>query len=211
MLSDGIDGVGNGHAHTSQLAKAGAIDRHACRLGIDNGVELAAVGNVGAQAHAWERHLDARMQDKRRHVGEQHACNAGSIGVATIEGRPDGSSCGVEGDATDLRVGRQQPALECDGRDRDDAMAAHAAEPLVVHEQHAGVRARLRRLGENRTPHVRVPARLEHQDPAKPVGPPRCPVQLVAHGAAAWRREAVHDEPKWRTGHVRIDGPDGDH
>ena len=65
------------------------------------------------------------------------------------------------------RPGHDQPALDRDRRHRDDAVAAHRAVALVVHEQHAGVGARRHRLGEDRAVHVGVAARLEHQRAAQ--------------------------------------------
>ena len=47
-----------------------SVHRHAGRLGIDDGVELTAEGHVGAQSDARQRHVDARMDDERRHVRE---------------------------------------------------------------------------------------------------------------------------------------------
>ena len=60
-------------------------------------------------------------------------------------------------------AGRDQSALERERDDRDDAVAAHRAEALVVHEEHAGVRIGALGLGEQRAVHVGVAARLEHQ------------------------------------------------
>ena len=101
---------------------------------------------------------------------------------------------------------QQQPALERDGRDGNDAVAAHRAVALVVHEQHARVRAWRHGLGEDRAVHVGVPARLEHQRPAQMIGVPLQPLALVEHRLAARRREPLDDEPQRLAGRVGVDG-----
>ena len=108
-----------------------------------------------------------------------------------------------------VRAGRDEAAVDGHGRDRDDAVPAHRAPALVVHEQDAGVPIVGDRLGEQRAVHVRVAARLQHQRAPEVIEPLHRPRTLVEHRRAFGRWDAVDDQPQRLAGRVRVDGADG--
>jgi hypothetical protein len=101
--------------------------------------------------------------------------------------------------------GHDQAAFQRNRRHRNDAVPAHGAVALVVHEQHACVRARRHRLGEDRAVHVGMPARLQHQRPPQMVHVAAHPRALFQHRLAARRRKAIDDQPQRLAGRVRVD------
>jgi ornithine cyclodeaminase/alanine dehydrogenase-like protein (mu-crystallin family) len=80
-----------------------------------------------------------------------------------------------------------------------------------VHEQHAGVRSVVLRLGQQRAVHVRVSARLEHQRPPQMIVVLLHPLTLLQQRPALDAREAVDDEPQGFTGSVGVNRLDGTH
>ena len=148
------------------------------------------------------------MEDERRHVGERHARDAGGVVGSGAEAgaRPHRPGGRVVHDRHAVAARHDQPALERNRRDRDHAVAAHRAVALVVHEEHAGVRAGRDRLGEERAVHVGMAAGLEHQRAPQVVGPLLHPVALLEHRPADRRGKAVDDETQRLAGGVRVDG-----
>jgi hypothetical protein len=152
-------------------------------------------------------------------IDEAHA-----LGVVGDHGRGAAHAAGLAGDDPGARadlpgrcvererdvvaIGRREiddPALDRQRRDRDDAVAAHRAEALVVHEEDAGVRVGAFRVGQERAVHVGVAARLEHQHASQVV-------MLAQHlraafqdrGAAQGRDAGRHDAQRLTAG-VRVD------
>ena len=207
-----FDGVLDRHAGAPQLAKVLRPDGHAGRLGVHDRVEGAAERHVGAYLPGAESHRHRRVEDERRHVDEADPLDARPIAIAADLGpRPDLPRRRVEHDHTAAAARDDQPALDGHRDDGDDAVAAHRAVAFVVHEEHAGIRIRTFRLGQQRAVHVRVPARLEHQRRAQVVAVGPHPLAPLEHRRALDARKAVHDESERFAGGVCVDGAEGDH
>ena len=115
--------------------------------------------------------------------------------------RPHRSDRRIDGDLLAVAAGHDQPALERDGQGRDDAVAGHRGVAVAVHEEQARVGRWKYGFGEERAGHVGVAPRLEHERAAPVVRMAGQPVSLLEHRPAAWRREAVDDQPD--RGHLR--------
>ena len=177
-----LDGVLDRHSGTPQIVEPSWLDRNPDGLGVDDGVERAAKGHVGVQRATVEPQRHARMQDERRHVAKADARDATRLAVAR-DGRAGGDLSGrrIEDDLAGS-AWRDQSTFERDRRHRDDAVPAHRAIAFVVHEEDAGVGAVALGFGEQRTVHVRVPSRLQHQCGSQVVVVLPHPLALLEHG-----------------------------
>ena len=103
------------------------------------------------------------------------------------------------------RDGGVQALLDEALRERDDAVAAHRAVALVVHEQdgHVGVVAVGRQ--EHGAVHVAVTARLVHQHPADMVGVLAHPRSAFCDGRLWHRRIAGADQTQGLAGAVEVE------
>jgi len=217
------------HAKLSQLGQMRAVDRHAGRFGIDDGVERAAERHIHRNLAAADRHHQRRLEDEGRDVAERHGLDVNGIAVmGQVRARLHQACRGVVADvdrrrlaavfmilrirlafATTLRRALpDQPALDRHRRDGDDAVAAHGAPAFVVHEEHAGMRIARHRFGQQRAVHVGVSARFEDQRLAQVIEPFHGPGALFQHGPAVRRRHALDDEPKRLPGRMGVDRPD---
>ncbi len=116
-------------------------------------------------------------------------------------------------DATSRRIqnelrpaGPNQLSLDGNRRHRNDAVTAHRAPALVVHEQHTGVRATRDRLGEDCAVHVGMSARLEHQRSAQVVDVLLRPRPFGQHGVAFGTWQPFDDQAERLSRRVRVDG-----
>jgi hypothetical protein len=101
---------------------------------------------------------------------------------------------------------RDEARLERDRGQADEAVAAHRAVALVVHEDHAEVGAGRHRRRQQAPVHVGVPARLPHQRLAHVVQPlAREPPPREDRRALERRHAAGHDQ-EWLTRRVGVDG-----
>ena len=98
-------------------------------------------------------------------------------------------------------------ALERDGRDRNDPVAAHRGVAGGVHEEDAGVSVRRDRQREQRSGHVCVSARLEHNAPPVFIRMARAPLALIRRRLSVRPRHSLHHEPQRLSADVGIDGP----
>ena len=105
----------------------------------------------------------------------------------------------------------QQPALEHQRRDGDDAVPAHRAVALVVHEQHAGVGTGALGARQQRAVHVGVAARLEHDRRAQMVVVFAQPFTTLEHRLALRLGKAVDNEPQRFPCGVRVQRSDCHH
>ena len=174
------------------------------RLGLDDGVEIAAIGDVDGERPGLRpkfRKVDlqpGRMQE-RRHIGDAHALD---MLASHFIGRIDPAGRGIEAQRSGL--GRpDQAAFQRHGDGADGAMAAHRQAAAGLDEQDAEVAVVARRRHQDAARHLVVAARLEHQPGADPVErgqemlPPRAhrrpgqrrrPARHHAHRVAAGMR-----------------------
>ena len=145
------------------------------------------------------------MKRERRHVDEAHVLDPRAAILLTHRRlRPNRSRRRVEHDFAAAFSRQKQPALERDGDDGDDAVPAHGAVALVVHEEHAGVGVGPLRFGEQRPVHVGMAPRLEHQRRPQVVAVLAHPFPLLEHRRALDVRKPVDDEPQRLAGRVRV-------
>ena len=101
------------------------------------------------------------------------------------------SPAGVSQRISVRRRGRRIEALLDEPlRQRDDAVTAHRAVALVVHEQHGDVGIVAIRRQQHGPVHVAVAARLVHQHPADVVGMLADPGPALVDGQLRHRRDS---------------------
>ena len=147
-------------------------------LRVDIGIESPAEGDVVAHpAQARNLHGFVPRQHERGHVVEIDAPD-----LAARDARMGGDQAGraVDAHAGLRRRHRQEAGFQRHLGDGDDAVAAHGAVALVVHEEHAEVGAGRDRRGEEAAVHVGVAARLPHERGAQAVAALPHPAPLAS-------------------------------
>ena len=195
--------VRDGGSGIAQLARV---------LGNDAQPELCRVHD--AVVRAPERELDAEGTPLRRGTGQPHAarsqCDAVGVQVRRHVDEADGPDDGLAlASDADLRGRGHEPGrrLPPDRRRRlgrrvetlldeavrqgDDAVAAHRAVALVVHEQHRDVGIGALGRQQHRAVHVAMAPRLVHDHPADVVGVLASP----RGGARGWAAGAPRESP----------------
>ena len=196
------------HADAPQLAEVFGPERHAGGFGVHDRIESAAERHIGPNLARAEPDGHRGLQDEGWNVDEAHSLDSRSIAVTPYVGaRADLPCRRIEHDGVAV-AGDDQPAFDRHRHDSDDAVAAHRAVALVVHEEHARVRVRMFRLGQQRAVHVRVAAGLQHQRGSQVVAVGPHPLTPLEHRPALHARKAVHDEPERLASGVRVDGAD---
>jgi hypothetical protein len=116
-----------------------SIERNADGFTVHDGVEGAAKGNVGANPSRGKRDVNAAMHHERRHIQKPHP-----LDFPVLPGDLDANRARwrIERERCAIAAGDNDSALEPNRGSGDDPVAAHEAEFVAVHEQHARVRAR---------------------------------------------------------------------
>jgi hypothetical protein len=171
--------------------------------GIHERVERAAEREV-VPDRADSCDLDAIVErdDERWNVLERDASHARAIAT-----RPRRHSSRGRVEPND-RALAQKTDLERDGHERDHAVATHRAPALVVHEQDARVAVRRDRLGRDRSIHIGVSARLEHEAAPESVHPLSRKTPLFEDRRARDGVKTAGDHPERLARGVGLDGDD---
>jgi len=158
--------------------------------GVDERVVRAAEREVVAHL-ADARHLYTVVErdHERRHVLERDASHARPFAARS---RGHASRRCVEANDRTLA---EQTNLERDGHQSDYAVATHRAPAFVVHEEDAGVAIRGDRIRRDRSIHVGMPPRFEHQAAPKFVEAPAGKAALLEDGRAWNGVEAAGYDP----------------
>ena len=189
------------------LAGRELVEARIVRLRLDDGVEVAAIGDVDhqlAQLRAVDPHLAQRQV--RLDVGEPHPLDEPPH-LLVLGHHPPRRRVEVE----PARLARaHQPLLQRHGDGADRAVPAHRQAARHLDEQHADVAVRRGRRVEDRARHHVVPARLEHQGGADPVvigrGSPAASRSCVAPRE---QRPAAGDQPHRAAAGVAVDAEEG--
>ncbi len=116
----GLDRPRNLLACSPQIGRVCRVHRHSDALAVHDGVERAAVGDVGAYLARPELHNHPAVQHERRHAGVRHTLDARA-------GQPcahaHGSGRRVENNRGPIAARHQQTARQRDRRHADDARA----------------------------------------------------------------------------------------
>ena len=161
-------------------------------LRIEDGVEVAAVGDVEAQlsdSGNGDAHVGRRQV--RGDIGDAHALDEAAL-LLVARHHPPGRRVEVE---HARRRGRHQPVLDRHGHRPDRAVAAHRQTARDLDEQDRRVAIGAGRRIEDGARHHVVTARLEHQRPADPVVMGEEVEPPLAHGRAFELRTALLHEP----------------
>ncbi len=150
-----------GHTLLDEHAKVLRSTGHPNLIGLHVSVKRTPKSDVVAHfAQSWHLHNLIQSQYKRRDIvkidalypGLGHAgvgCHQSRWGVYFYSGFGGGHW--------------QQAGLQRHGGDADNAVAAHSAEALVMHEENADVSLCCDRRGDDAPVHVRVPSRFPHE------------------------------------------------
>ena len=176
-------------------------------LRLDDGVEIAAIGDVDAQrAEALDLDLVILAVEERRHIGDAHRVDEGAV---LRIARLDEAGRRVEPEQA-RRLGLDEAVLERDRHRADGAVAAHRQAARSLDEENPDVAVVARRRVEDRARHHVVAARLEHQPGADPVVPAEKMLAALEHRRALERRDrAAGDDPDRIAAGVAVDAEEG--
>ena len=189
-------------APAQQVAHAHVGDVGEVLLGVDDAVEVAAIGNVDPEL-AQPRRIDLEIGgvEEARHVGEPDIVHV--LAVHRVLGHH------LAGGHVEIHHARRlrghQPVLDRHGHGADGAVPAHVEAARGFDEQDRDIAILARRRIEDRAAHHVMAARLEHQPFADPIvvleeiGAP------LHHRVALEQRAAAGDEADRVAAGVTID------
>jgi hypothetical protein len=167
------------------------------------GVEGAAEAHVHLDLDP--RNLQATSPDEGGHVAKTDRSH-----LPALDARPGLEAAGgdVDDDARLALLLRDDPLVERPRDERDRAVAAGGRVAGIVEEDDAEVGVLVVRLDDVAAVHVRVPARLEDEQPTDVVEPLERVTPFLQDRAAAERLHSSRDDPERLPAGVVVDGAD---
>ena len=175
----------------------------------DVGPQRTAFGGLPGQRDAVRPKLEVARRQVRRHVREADLLDDRRSLDAPDRRAGDHQAGGrLESDGCLGCRCREQALLDQAAGEGDDAVAAHRAVALVVHEQHGEVGVGPDGRQEHRAVHVAMAARLEADDLANVIGVLQDPAPALQDRCQRHGRVAGRDEPQRLAACVEVDGLD---
>lgn len=197
-----VDRVHHREPGGEQVVPPGTVEGQAERVEFDEGVEVAAVGQVvGDRAETGDLRLEVEADAEGGHVGEG---DGGRRPVLDPDVDAHQPGRGVEPDGGDRLDDRHHAGLDEDGGDPDGAVPAHGeqARHLDVEDSVVGVRAG--RGLQDGAAHRGVPARLVHEQGPDVVHVLDEVEPLLGHGGAGDHPDSPGDDPGRHALGVRV-------
>ena len=193
-------------AEPEDVAGGQGVEAAVVGLRFDDGVEVAAVGDVHHQL-AETRAVDAHLGEREiaRDVRQAHALDEAAPALVVGDHEARG---GVEAQPA-LLTRAHQALLEREGHRADRAVAAHRQAAAHLDVQDAGVAVRAAGRVEDRAGHDVVAARLEHQRGADPVVARPEILAARAHRGALQQRPAARHQAHRVAAGVAVDTEEG--
>src|SRR5215510_10660542 len=188
------------HSNVNQLAKVLRYNPHSKLLGFTVRIERTAKRDVildFSNSAYVDRLLDGVSE--RWNILESHAAN--SLAIHSSPGSYPPCRC-VH---TNYLARFKHSGFKQNGHQRDNAMAAHSAVTLIVHEEHAKILIGCNWFSQYAAVHISVASRLKHQSSPKVVEILLGIPSLSEDGIAGDRGHASGNDTQRFSSSVRID------
>ena len=187
-----VDRVANERAVAQDPADAKAVQPRIVRLRLDDGVEIAAVGDVHDQL-AEPRTVEAQLSlgEIAGHVADPHPVDVAAVPLV-LGDHPTGRRIDVQ---LALLARHREAVLQRHGHAADGAVPAHRQAARGFDEDEADIAVVAQRGIEDGAGHRVVTARLVHQRSAHPIVVADEIEAPLAHGRTGKRRPPARHQP----------------